>query len=275
MAKPGKKAPASGCWFDKLTTTELSELLKACGESRGGAKADLVARLSRHAAAAEYSAEARAPVLSRTTCEFVGGRDGLSVDDIKRRCRERGLKVSGTRFQLVLSLLSAPPAAAGAPPVAPRAPRAPSKKPADTARLVARLRAKIGANFTSGSKWKQHAIVVLSDLTSMLCKEAHDKGRLDACDPALADAALALLTELHSGWHKVSGQGYLSDYAGEFSEVVNDIVDDDGLRAVTPPETRAALLHVRGMLAVDFREYGVCVNLASADSDDDDDDDVY
>ena len=76
MAKSGSKGAggAKGCWFSKCTTEQLSALLKACGLPRSGVKADLVARLRGHAAAAEYGAEARAPVLSRATCELVGGR---------------------------------------------------------------------------------------------------------------------------------------------------------------------------------------------------------
>jgi len=263
MAKSGKKASAAGCWFSKLTGAELSALLKACGAPSSGVKADLIARLRGHPAAAEYGALARAPVLSRFTCEFVGGRDGLSVDDIKDRCRHRGLKVTGTRLQLVVSLLSAPAA-----PAAPRAPRAPSKKPADTEHLVARLRAKIDAQ-PSGGAWKKHAIIVVTDITSMLTKEANDKGRLEVCDPALADATLQLLTELHSGWHSVAGQGYISEYVGDFAWTVAKIVDHAGLRAVTPPETRAALLHVCHCLSGQFSDYGIRFGLGDDEEDDD------
>lgn len=266
MAKSGKKASAPGCWFSKLTTSELSALLKACGAPSSGVKADLIARLRGHPAAAEYGALARAPVLSRSTCEFVGGRDGLSVDDIKDRCRHRGLKVTGTRLQLVVSLLSTP---SGGAPAAPRAPRAPSKKPADTERLVARLRAKMEAQPTA---WKKHAIMVVTDITSMLLKEADEKGRMEACDPTLADATLALLTELHSGWHAVAGQGYISEYVGDFAWAVGKVVNHEGLRAATPPETRAALLHVCHRLSAQFSDYGIRFGLGD---DDDDDDELY
>ena len=274
MAKSGKKATTPGCWFSKLTTEELSALLKAVGAPRSGLKADLVARLKSHPVAAEYGFEARAPVLSRSTCELVGGRDGMSVDDIKDRCRARGLKVTGKRFALVLSLLATP---ANAPRAAPKKLRAPSKVPADTSRLVDRLRGKIGATCTSGSKWKQHAIIVVTTLTDMLSKEAFDKGRLEACDATLADATLALLSELHAGWDTITGQGYISDYVSEFDDVVNDIVAHAGLAAVTPPQTRAALLEVCERLNGAARQYGISMSLLkNAGSDDEDNDgDAY
>jgi hypothetical protein len=95
MATAGTKTPTTPttplCWFSKLTTGELSLLLRACGAPASGndSKAELVARLRAHPVAAAYAAVRRAPALSRgSSCALVGGRDGLSVADIKQRCRQ-------------------------------------------------------------------------------------------------------------------------------------------------------------------------------------------
>ena len=91
--------------------------------------------------------------------------------------------------------------ASGAPALPPKAPRAPSTKPADAAALAARLARKIHADTSSWSNYKSkcHEGDCYGLANEMLTTECETKGRLAAGDTTLADAFVALLSELRAG----------------------------------------------------------------------------
>jgi hypothetical protein len=262
VAKKKAVVGAPGCWFSKLTVGELGELLRAAGAPVSApTKAELVARLRAHPVASRYAAQRRAPTLCTATGALTGGREGLSLADVQDRCRAAGLKVSGTRFELVRTLLAAERASAapGAPlpPLPPAAPRAPPRAaPAATASLVAKLRAQIHAKkWAAGSKWKEHSIAVVCAAATLLEAEAHAKGRLAARDGSLAEATLALLSEIDAGWNFISGQGHASEYVGDLACVVADVARSLGVAMAAP--TRAALRRVCVHLNGAFGSYGM------------------
>jgi hypothetical protein len=122
------------CFYGRLEDAALYELLRAVGAPLSGGRAELAARLRAHPLAAPYADEGRAPSMTVGGCTFeiegdgVHTPDGLNLDDIKAACRAKGLKVTGSRFKLVLSLLQH--AARGAAAVA--APQAAATKKAAT-----------------------------------------------------------------------------------------------------------------------------------------------
>jgi hypothetical protein len=103
-AKP-KKKPAEN-FFEKLKVEQLSELLRASKQPVSGTKAVLISRLLSNPATACYGQEARAA--SYTAGFGLNlGKDGTSVDSLKDDCREKGLRVTGNKYDLVLRLLQA------------------------------------------------------------------------------------------------------------------------------------------------------------------------
>lgn len=112
MRAPGK---VSGCFYSGLTVAELQTALRVCKLPLSGSKADLVARLRAHPEAGKYAVEGRSATLSRRTLEFVGGRDGVQLSDLKALCKQKGLRGTGSKAELVLSLLTAAAQPAGAP----------------------------------------------------------------------------------------------------------------------------------------------------------------
>ncbi len=141
----GKPKGTAGCFYSGCTGAQLVELLRALALPVSGSKAELVARLRAHPAAAPYADEARSGTVSRVTLEWVGARDGATLESVKEACRAAGLKVTGTKYALVLSLLRrAGPG--GAAPADAAKPRAPSTKPEAPERIRARLLAKCQAD---------------------------------------------------------------------------------------------------------------------------------
>jgi hypothetical protein len=121
---------------------------------------------------------------------------------------------------------------------------------------VAKLRGQIHAKkWTTGSKWKEHCIAVVCDATALLEAEAHAKGRLAARDGSLAEATLALLSEIDAGWNAISGQGHASEYVGDLAGVVDDVAR--GLGAAMAAPTRAALRRMCVHLNGAFGSYGM------------------
>ena len=185
--KPAKKPKGPpGCWFSKCTISELTEMLRAVGAPVSGNKVELVDRLHAHPIAATYGTEFRMPSFRQFAARermmmdsygydsddgvaelpsMHGNCNGRAVSDIKEECRQRGLKVTGNRYDLVLSLLRAKAAPAPAPGAAvgtaaaggggvapaqvpaptPRAPRAPSTKAAAIDSLLTRLHKKVAS----------------------------------------------------------------------------------------------------------------------------------
>jgi hypothetical protein len=226
MPKAPKKPP--GCFYSGLTGAQLAECLRAVNAPVSAAnKGELVARLRAHPLSAPYAVEGRAPTLSRATVEFVGGRDGLQLADIKERCKEAGVKTSGNKFDLVLRLLQlaggvvAPPAAT--------APRAPSTKPVDAAKLEARVLAKCEAGGDrdgwSNQRHKEHAGDAFRAAWKWLHAETHEKGLLAARSASVVDAAAAVLRALHAGWHALPRPSY--DFGSNLREV-GDLVREVG-----------------------------------------------
>ena len=107
MGKASKR-----CWFSKLTDAQLVALAQAVGIAAApGATHTLVARLHANALAAPYGKTYLSPIGTTSDdggwyFELATDRDGgLSMDDLKQRCRERKLSPTGNRFKLVLALL--------------------------------------------------------------------------------------------------------------------------------------------------------------------------
>lgn len=263
MARKPKGAP-SGCFYSSCTGAQLTELLRALGLPVSGAKPDQVARLRAHPAAAPYADEARTGTLSRVTLEWVGARDGATLESIKEECRAAGLRVSGNKFQLVLALLSA--AGPGGPrPGDAAKPRAPSTKPAAPESLRLRILAKSGADTDnwSNQRCNEHAGRVFSAAHAMLQKEAHEKGLLAARNPALADAAVAVLSAICDGWRDLRRPGY-----GDSSYTLDCIMDevkaiDEQLGAAVSEATRAELRRLYAAVCAEAGRYGMLLTRAA------------
>ena len=208
MGRKPKDAP-SGCFYSGCTGAQLQELLRACALPVSGTKPELVTRLRAHPAASAYADEARSGTLSRVTCEWVGARAGVTLDDLKEACRERGLKVTGTKYQLVLSLLCAA-GPGGSRPADAAKPRAPSTKPAAPESLRSRLLAQCNADWDGWSnlRCKEHAYRVFSAALRILTKETRTKGLLEAKNLALADTVVAVLSAIADGWSGLCSPGY-------------------------------------------------------------------
>jgi hypothetical protein len=257
---PKKAKGAAGCMYAGLTGAQLAELLRAvCAPVSGSNKEALVQRLREHPLAARYAVEGRSPTLSRATLDLVGGRDGLQLADIKEECKQKGLRVSGTRFELVLSLLRVAGGAEAPPPPKPRA--APTK-PADAAALEARVLAKCNAvsDTWSNQRHKDHAGTVYDAAAKILHKEAHDKGLLAARNPAVVDAAAAVLRGLLAGFRALPSPSYGGGYdLGCMGNTVREI----GV-AMAPSMTPARRAELRGLcdaLAQEASRYALdCLN---------------
>ena len=210
-----------------------------------GTKPELVARLRAHPSAAAYADEARSGTLPRVTLEWVGARDGVTLDDLKAACRERGLKVTGTKYQLVLSLRCAA-GPGGSRPADAAKPRAPSTKPAAPDSLRQRILAQCYADQDdwSNQRCKEHAWRVCTAALHMLTKESETKGLLAAKSPALADTAVAVLGAIADGWRGLCSPGYGdADYQ---LKLIFDVVKAIGEQVAIPEGKRAEL---RGLCA--------------------------
>jgi hypothetical protein len=251
------KKPA-GCFFSGLTGAHLAECLRAISAPVSGSKGELVARLRAHPLSAPYAVEGRAPTLSRATVEFVGGRDGLQMCDIKERCKAAGVKTSGNKFDLVLRLLQAAGGVVAPPAAAP--PRAPSTKPADAGSIEARVRAKCAAggerDSWSNQRYKEHSGAVYLAAYKLLHAETHDKGLLAARSATIVDAAAAVLRGLHAGWRDLPSPSY--DF-GSNLRMIGDLVAEVGA-AMAPSLTAARRGEMRALcdaLAARAKPYGL------------------
>eukprot|EP00854_Cymbomonas_tetramitiformis_P014889 gene14889-17601_t len=222
-----KRKPKKENWFERLTVDQMKDLLKASRQTVSGTKAELVARLMANENTSSYGAEARAGTISRVTLEWVGHQEGKTLDDIKAECRNKGLQVSGTKYDLVLRLLQAthgvgtPKRAAvevsstGAPIVDASGAPVPKKRKASTKtpdmdKLSERIKKKI---FQDSSKWsnqkfKDHASDVFSACANIIQKEAFDKGFVERKDLTALDICEAVFEPIVSNESRLSGQGY-------------------------------------------------------------------
>lgn len=126
-------------WFEKCNNEELKALCRASEFPVSGTKAALCERLCIGELSSPYAYEYAPEKLSRARLEYeMGGygSDGVnysncpalrpaqqgskrssaySNDDLKTMCREKGLIVSGKRYDLVLRLIQAKSGVGGAP----------------------------------------------------------------------------------------------------------------------------------------------------------------
>lgn len=252
----GRAPKTSGCFFSGLTGAELSELARAAGAPVSGAKPDLVARLRAHPVCSAYADEGRSGTLSRATLEWVGARPGYQLPELKQLCKDAGLRSTGTKYELVLSLVRrAGPGGARVEDAA--KPRAPSTKPASPDAIRARLMAKAEANRDawSNQKCKDHAGTVFSAAHKILAAEAEDKGLLAAKNPALALAALAVLGAIRDGWSSLCSPGY-----GDSSYDLQCVFDlakrvGEALGASAGADTRAQLRDASAAVRAEAARY--------------------
>jgi hypothetical protein len=97
--------------YQGMTVVELKDALRAQGKPVSGKKADLIARLATPLAqiqAARATARAAGAQKAHQTRAAVSPHrknyDGMKVDELKAALRTRGLKVSGTKSELVRRL---------------------------------------------------------------------------------------------------------------------------------------------------------------------------
>ena len=280
----GKPKGTGGCFYSGCTGAQLTELLRALALPVSGAKAEQVARLRAHPAAAAYADEARAGTLSRVTLEWVGARDGVTLDDLKEACRAAGLKVTGNKYALVLSLLrKAGPGGVSAADVA--KPRAPSTKPEAPERIRERILAKCEADTEnwcaalapavcsreaaqwaltrlpllrrSNQRCNEHALNVFHAALKIMENEARTKGLLAARNPAVVDAAAAVLGALKDGWRSLCRPGYGdSTYTlGCIFDIVREV--SDAMSAALPEAKRAELRALCGALHAETARYAM------------------
>jgi hypothetical protein len=239
----GKPKGPSGCFYSSCTGDQLTELLRALALPVSGNKALQVARLRAHKASAPFADVARSGTISRVTLEWVGAREGATLESIKEACRSSGLKVTGNKYALVLSLLRAAGPGGAAPTDAAAKPRAPSTKPEAPERIRARLLAKCQADTGSWSnqRCKEHAERVFDAAATILTNEAHTKGLLAARNIAVADAAIAVLGALNDGFDRLCSPGYGNAIWNLRSlfEVVREI--SDAMSALLPEAMRTQL----------------------------------
>ena len=99
------KATNNRCWFSKLSVEHVVALAAAVGMTG----CDLVTRLHAHPLAAPYGVTYKAPTYAYGSGAYFaldcGEPAGLSPEQLKELCRERGLPATGSRFALVLALL--------------------------------------------------------------------------------------------------------------------------------------------------------------------------
>jgi hypothetical protein len=140
--KAAKKATKTyNNWFEKLKGDELKALCRAAKLPVSGTNAELCDRLCLGELSAPYTYEYAPEKFSRARFEYEFGSTGgywsgdennrgpapkpaqqgskrstgHSNDNLKQLCREKGLQVSGKRYELVLRLLQAESGVGGAP----------------------------------------------------------------------------------------------------------------------------------------------------------------
>jgi hypothetical protein len=224
--KTSKKAKAAN-WFEKCTVDQLKQLCKASLLQVSGSKPKLVERL----------------IQGDISSRFENGGDG--TESLKSECREKGLVVSGTLFELILRLLTnetcsqtgvEPKKAQGTfdpesgkfqPKV-----RAKSMKLPDPEKLSERMHKKAYPPqkvMWSWSNWtsKQHCYRCMSLTTELLQKEVIDKNLFERGEEELA---WQVVTELVRWWlytngeigrrgGPVRGMGYCSSEVSELNEI--------------------------------------------------------
>ena len=140
---PKKQKKTYNNWFEKLKGDELKSLCRAANLPVSGTNAALCERLCQGELSAPYSYEYAPEKFSRSRFEYEfgsmsyggygsGGESnrgpppkpaqqgskrstGYSNEDLKQMCKEKGLQVSGKRFDLVLRLLQNESGVGGAP----------------------------------------------------------------------------------------------------------------------------------------------------------------
>jgi len=192
---------------------------------------------------APYAHEERAGTLSRVTCELSEGREGKSTESLKQECKSRALVSSGTKYDMVLRLfqdrhgVGAPKRASvevdasGLPmshsngqPVLKK--RKPSTKEPDLSKLAARVIAKCNVSQSAKSKWsnnkfKEHASDVVGLCSTIIKKEAFEKGFVEDKHVIALNICRAVLETLSNQHDNVTGWGRNS---WELSIVAEDVV---------------------------------------------------
>lgn len=122
--KKTKKKKTHTNWFEKLSVDELKSLCRASGLPVSGTKAALSERLCNSEVTRDYAYEYAPQKMNMSYINRInysdddeGGSslfapqlgakraDGTSMDELKAKCRDSGLVVSGKRYDLVLRLL--------------------------------------------------------------------------------------------------------------------------------------------------------------------------
>ena len=235
--KKSKKQPKAN-WFERLTVDEIKQLCRAAKLPVSGSKGDVVSRLLDSDATSHFGSERRAASFSWKTGTFNMGKDGVSVDDLKRELRNLSLPVTGSKHALVLRLLQhthgtggetgAPKRAAAASsnanidaydaegnPVPPMAKKASKPKPPARPNLE-KLRERIVKKIYPASKsswsdykYKEHCSDVCMLAYKMMDAEAQ-KGFAATRDPILFEAFIAVVEPIVEAWDDFTGQGRCS-----------------------------------------------------------------
>lgn len=197
-----KKKKQANC-FEKCTAAQLKQLCKAAQLPVSGAKAALVERLLAADVTQTFAYEQCAERWDYgnfmawsgdegqgpTEKEYKGARrpDGLSNADLKEDLRTKGLKLSGTRFEMVLRRVeyaggdrSGVKGGGAGSSAGPSKPRAKSMKLPDPAKLAERMARTADPDDSAMDKWsngryKDQARRCVSLVTSVIGKEIVDK----------------------------------------------------------------------------------------------------
>jgi hypothetical protein len=215
--KARKKKQTNANWFETCSIAELKQLCKAACLPVSGTKAVLVERLIQSDVANSYAYtyspergsmfvnyDSDTPEREKKQPKGAGRPNGLSNDCVKQRCREKGLLVSGKRFDLVLRLLQAvtshktgvePKKAAGSfneetGKFEPKK-RAKSTKLPNPAMLDERARKKACPTEAMQDKWsnwkfKQHCLSCVNLASEIIEKEIFEKNLFNRGEEKLA-----------------------------------------------------------------------------------------
>ena len=235
--KKKSQQPKASNWFEKCTVEQLKQLCKAATIPVSGTKDTLVERLLSCHLTQRFTYEYSPIRHTFRDFEFSGygsdreyfgmrektkkpprgaGRpDGMSTEQLKQECREKGLKVSGKRFDFVLRLLQKetaaktgvePPKAAGTTfdeasgKFLPK-PRAKSMKLPDPEKIHARMLKKAFPEDTSkwsNNKYKYHTSDCVHLTNNVIEKEIWEKKLLERGEHALAWKVVRAL--IKDGW---------------------------------------------------------------------------
>lgn len=288
---PKRKRDAS--WWESLTIKELIECLRALHAPTKGTKPELVARLTAHPESARYSKDGRANKLtfarvmaagtgydSGDECTPFDPFEGCTKSDLQEECKAKGLKSTGNRYELVLSLLRI----AGGAVLVTHTPRAPSTKAEAPDKITARIVAKWKTFYKKQSdrQIKAHASDCFMYAAGILEKELNEKALLASRNPAAVEALLAVLRGLDParnpplpskpGEFVCAGYGWgpcASYYSYEFHSLVEKVVEAAAVMkggAQAPLASEQQLVELQELCNIIAQEARKCSLYKEADS---------